>query len=450
MRIRSYWLVNLKNMLKFRKLINYIFPVWDFAYILQLEEYNLSRYWHQVSQRLFKRNFEQRDTLKYTARMKLTLLKFFVICAALITVAILLNPLLAASTVAVLPLTTPYLIGLSSFAISIPVRSVANRKLARAAKHFAAAYPQTKVIAITGSFGKTTAKYMLQHVMQYNYRVAIIPDNLNTALGIAEYILSNQLPKNLDILIVEIGAYTIGDIAQSAKITPPDYALLTILGDQHLERFGSKEKLVIGKSEIFTTNPRTICYTPSESINPIADAGIHTKQIVAVTVPQGQKSTPYLVQKIAEDLGVSTDSMQASLDTFVPPERRNNILVRQGVSIIDNSYNISPMVAHTILKEASETAQAQSKKLVVMTGGIGEQGAKEKQANIELASLLNQYATRVLLNPTVFSKHMLSTLVIPIQEIKINTDVTDNAAQYLDGDTELLLWLTGHSDLAYI
>jgi UDP-N-acetylmuramoyl-tripeptide--D-alanyl-D-alanine ligase len=437
-------------MSKLRKLVNNFLPLWDFAYILQLEEYQLSRYIAQVKLRLFKRNFEQRDHLHYTGRMKLTLLGFVGLLVLIIGVLFLLQPLVGIIGLLTTPLITPYLLVASSYLVGIPTHLLRQRTLRTATTTFKQTYPAVKVIGITGSFGKTTAKYLLQHVLQYNYRVAIIPDNINTALGIADYILANKIAPNTELLIVEMGAYTQGDIAETATLLPPDLAILTIFGDQHLERFGSQANLVTAKSEIFTTNPQTVCYMTSQSSSQLDSLPISTEQLVVIDAPQGEKSTHYLVAKVASDLGVSDESIQSSLTSFIPPGRRNNIIERQGVTIIDNSYNISPMVAAAMLQAAARTATAKGKKLVVMTGGISEQGTNSPQANQNLSTLLNTYADRVLLNPSVYAEHMYQTLTIPYQLAETGLSVSEQPATWLDGETELLLWLTDHSDLAYL
>jgi len=437
-------------MSKLRKLVNYYLPLWDFAYILQLEEYNLPRYIAQVKLRLFKRNFEQRDHLMYTGRMKLTFVAFVGSLTLVSAALFLLRPLAVVALLIAMPIITPYAIAICSYLVGVPTHIARVRTLKAAAAKFKQDFPQVTVVGITGSFGKTTAKYMLQHVLQYTHRVSIVPDNINTALGIANHILANKVPQNTELLIVEMGAYTQGDIAETATLLPPDFAILTILGDQHLERFGSQANLINGKSEIFTTNAKTVCYVTAKSASQINNQGISTKQLISIDAPQNKKSTPYLVAKIAVDLGVSNESIQSSLSSFVPPGRRNNIIERLGVTIIDNSYNISPMVAEAMLKEAAATAASLGKTLVVMTGGIGEQGTDGPQVNRNLAELLNTYAARAILNPSVFAEYMYQTLNIPYQIAENGLDVSEHPAGWLAGETELLLWLTGHGDLAYL
>lgn len=432
------------------KILNYYFPIRDFLYILQLEEYNLSRYWKQVSARLFKRNFEIRDQLVFTGRIKLICGLAFTIILVIGFLTYQIHATVFTFFIVAIPLLTPLLLLLASALVELPVTMSRKQTLIRAKNFFIKNYPDTKIVGITGSFGKTTTKYLLQSVLKYDFTVAIIPDNINTALGIANYILQKKLPTKIDLLIVEMGAYTQGDIKETATLLPPDLAIITILGDQHLERFGSKAHLIKGKSEIFTTNRNTSCYVTAIDFSLIEKADIETNQLQSVAVPKGKKSTEYLVKKLAADLGVGDESIQASCASFVTPERRNNQIVRQGVTIIDNSYNISPMVAETMLKEAAAVAAAQNKRLVVMTAGIGEQGSEGPAANTQFAILLNKYASRVILHPSIFITHITPTLQIPHVFTDMGLDVSEQPATWLDGTQELLLWLTDHSDLAYL
>ena len=433
------------------KFLNLFFPLWDFLYILQLEEYELKRYWWQVQRRLFKRGFQKRATLKYTGRIKVTIALLVTMLTAVILELLQMQMYVyTAVVVATLPLTIPYLIGFVSKLIGQVVTLQKNRQLRAATTYFKRNYPNTKVIAITGSFGKTTTKYMLQHVLQYDHNVAIIPNNINTGIGVAHHILANKVPTKTEWLIVEMGAYRQGDIAQTATVVVPDLAILTILGDQHLCRFGSHANLVAGKSEIFTTNKQTTCYVTTSSLGLIKEQRIATNQLVAVEVFKNQKSTAYLVKQLALDLGVSEESIDTSIANFAPPDRRNNIIERQGVTIIDNSYNISPMVAEAMLQEAAETAQTQSKKLVVMTGGIGEQGVAGPAANKQLGKLISKYAKRAILHPSIYIKAAESSLTVPFVYIPMGLDVSEKPADWLDGRTEILLWLTDHGDEAYL
>ena len=436
-----------------RKLINLFVPLRDFLYILQLEEYEHSRYLAQVQARLLKRGFEKRARLQYTGRMQLTY-GFAVLVLLMMVSGLFLLPISPYASVAVAlavtPFLTPFVILVVSLLVAVPVQIQKRRVLRRAASYFKQQYPDTKVIAITGSFGKTTVKYMLQHVLQYDYKTAIIPDNINTGIGIASYILRQKIPQNTEILIVEMGAYRRGDIAESTAVVSPNFSVLTILGDQHLERFGSYDNLVHGKAEIYTSAPNAICYTTTDAAEILTKHNIDTTRVTAVAAPKTPAAISSLVTALTLELGVNESSLTASLQSFTPPGRRNNIIKRDGVTIVDNSYNISPMAAEAMIKQGAETAKSAGKQLVVMTAGIGEQGIDAPRVNQEFGELLNKYATRVIIHPSIYLPDILKTLTVPYVCTDMGLTVSEHPADWLDGETEMLLWLTDHSDASYL
>lgn len=118
---------------------------------------------------------------------------------------------------------------------------------------------QVKFIGITGSYGKTSTKEFLYQLLSRRFRVAKTPANINTDIGVAQSIISNlQLQQSsLQYFIIEMGAYKIGEIADVCKITPPDFAILTGIGNQHLSLFGSKENLLLAKTELLRAVPKS-------------------------------------------------------------------------------------------------------------------------------------------------------------------------------------------------
>ncbi|MDD4761930.1 MAG: Mur ligase family protein, partial [Candidatus Pacebacteria bacterium] len=117
----------------------------------------------------------------------------------------------------------------------------ARKKLSRLSK--------IKIIGITGSYGKTTMKEMLFSVLSEKFKIAKTPENINTPLGIARFIL-RELPLETEIFIVEMGAYKKGDIKELCLLTPPDVAVLTGINESHLERFGNLSNTISAKFEI--------------------------------------------------------------------------------------------------------------------------------------------------------------------------------------------------------
>ena len=104
-------------------------------------------------------------------------------------------------------------------------------------------------IGITGSFGKTSVKNILTGILSQKYRVLSTPGSYNTPLGIS--LTVKKLDATHDIFIAEMGARHVGDISDLAAIVKPQYAVLTGVNTQHLESFGSEEKILETKFELF-------------------------------------------------------------------------------------------------------------------------------------------------------------------------------------------------------
>lgn len=107
------------------------------------------------------------------------------------------------------------------------------------------------VIGITGSYGKTTTKEILATILQEKFQVMKLSENINTDIGIADFILKNaKIFQKKAIFIVEMGAYKKGEIKRICDLVSPDYAMLTGINESHLERFGSLENTVEAKFEL--------------------------------------------------------------------------------------------------------------------------------------------------------------------------------------------------------
>ena len=104
-------------------------------------------------------------------------------------------------------------------------------------------------IGVTGSYGKTTVKKILDTILSQKYRVLATPESYNTPLGIS--LTVKKLDSTHDVFIAEMGARHKGDIADLAGIVKPQYAVLTGVNAQHLETFGTEENIKNAKFELF-------------------------------------------------------------------------------------------------------------------------------------------------------------------------------------------------------
>jgi UDP-N-acetylmuramoyl-tripeptide--D-alanyl-D-alanine ligase len=115
-------------------------------------------------------------------------------------------------------------------------------------------YPQLKVIGITGSYGKSSTKEFLAQILSAQHAVIKTPRNINTEIGIASFVLSANF-ENVDIFVVEMGAYKMGEIQKICDMVHPTIGILTAIAPQHLTLFGSMLNIQQAKYELLRSLP---------------------------------------------------------------------------------------------------------------------------------------------------------------------------------------------------
>jgi len=100
-----------------------------------------------------------------------------------------------------------------------------------------------KVIAITGSYGKTSTKEFLSTILSKKYKVLKTKEHQNSEIGVAKCILE-ELNNNHEIFIAEIGAYNKGKVKEVCFVIKPDIGIVTGVNEQHLALFGSLKNLL--------------------------------------------------------------------------------------------------------------------------------------------------------------------------------------------------------------
>lgn len=203
-------------------------------YLLQLENYNLARFWRLLFKRgTFAVPKEFRKPVKWTAK---TLILILLCLSQFILIYLFLASGLT-STIAWIILFYFYFFFFLSLAVVIfyPIDLLAKEIIIWRAKLKIRQYPKLQIIGIAGSYGKTTLKEVLAKVLAQKFNVLSTTDNLNVAVGIARLIIKKLTPKT-EILVIEMGEFYKNDIKQICKITPPDIAVVTGINEAHLER----------------------------------------------------------------------------------------------------------------------------------------------------------------------------------------------------------------------
>lgn len=430
-------------------LLRWWFPLRDWLYILQLEEYELLRYIKHIWPRLGTYGFEQRGVLDNTVHIRLLRCSWWIVLLGVTVCLSMVSGWLSAITIPlILPFITPYLLIPATLLVR-PLVGWQKRRELNDLQHARQAHPDVRIIAITGSYGKTTTKYALYQLLKERFATHLVPDNINTALGITHYIKQHPEALQQEYLIVEIGAYIIGDVRLLTDILTPDISVITAIGTQHLERFGSPAAIAQAKYEIFSFAPDATWFTTDRVREKLAEYEIQTDKLLVTNTNGSTTDNVTLAASIARHCGVSERFIADGIPKISLPNRRSNQYETNGVMLIDNSYNISPETVPAVLATAQMVASQAAKQLVVLTAGIGEQGNQSAIVNRAFGEMLNQYANRCIILNSIYAPDILETLTIPHTKTKKCIEVVTKPEQYIEGDKEILLTFPEHTDLAY-
>ena len=114
-----------------------------------------------------------------------------------------------------------------------------------------------KVVGITGSNGKTTTKDMTEAVLSAKYNVHKTQGNFNNHIGLPITIL--EMPSDTEVVILEMGMNHAGEIELLSKLAQPDIAVITMIGESHIEYLGSRAGIADAKMEITAGLKETGC-----------------------------------------------------------------------------------------------------------------------------------------------------------------------------------------------
>ena len=130
--------------------------------------------------------------------------------------------------------------------INEPIENNINKSFYNKAKRKLEEMPNMKVIGITGSYGKTSTKYIVSTILEQKYNVLMTPESYNTTMGVVRTI-NEKLNSTHEIFVCEMGAKNIGDIKEICDLVKPKYGILTAIGPQHLETFKTLENVRCSK-----------------------------------------------------------------------------------------------------------------------------------------------------------------------------------------------------------
>jgi len=277
-----------------------------------------------------------------------------------------------------------------------------------------------KVIAVTGSAGKTTTKNIINHVLKNNFKCFSSPKSFNNNIGVPLTVL--DAPEDSEILISELGSNHPGEIEQLTKIIQPDIAVITTICPAHLEGFGSidaiiKEKVSItaglragGKFFINGAIKKLVDYCRDKKLSfetfeipdfkLSGDKSTFIIDNVTVNLPLAGRANvenAMAAWAVCKNLGVSAVQFAGAVASIKPVDMRLEILKLGQCLVICDCYNANPGSMANALETLSLMAKQEGKRAVFICGKMGELGDQSEKLHAELGEKIAQYKIPVLL-----------------------------------------------------
>ena len=282
---------------------------------------------------------------------------------------------------------------------------------------------KAKLIAITGSYGKTTMKNLVAHILKSYGRVYATQSSFNGKLGVP-YTMA-ALPMDVDFAVIEMGIDEPGILRGYSKLCSPDIAMVTITGNAHLGKFGSLENVAQAKSEIFEflkpngtaiINQRDAFYDlladKTKGFQRITFSGLdgdkekeeNHAQVQCVHASHGidgstvelalagdvladkffipglskhWSSTLAGAMAVIHCLGLDVSKLSKALAGFELTQGRGNLVKSGNITIIDESYNAGPDSMAMALNSAAQLKTKLTKgRIIALLGDMLDLGEK--------------------------------------------------------------------------
>ncbi len=275
-------------------------------------------------------------------------------------------------------------------------------------------------IGITGSYGKTSTKFILKTILSEKYNVLATPGSYNTTMGNVRIIREELKPEH-EVFISEMGARKRFDIQEICQFVNPQIGLITSIGPQHLETFKKIENVAKTKGEllkgvtydgaVFLPKDNSHCfelykkdnhnkflYSSKKDGSDVYAKNIKvTKEGSTFTVVTkkgefecktkllGEHNVQNIIGcvAIAEYLGLSNKEIQRGIEKIEPVEHRLQLIPSQnGTTIIDDAFNSNPVGS----KMALDVIKQFEGRKIIITPGMVELGEEEYKLNKEFGA----------------------------------------------------------------
>ena len=365
--------------------------------------------------------------LVYTARVKRQIIVMVILAALLITLVLVFKAEWLAAAVSLI---CPWLLIYPMALITSPVEAAVRNHYLNEAKQILADHSDLIKIGITGSYGKTSTKNIMQAMISEAYNSLMTPASYNTPMGITRTIREMLKPIH-KVFVCEMGADHVGDITELMEFIHPSIGVVTTIGPQHLATFGSQENITREKMQMIEllpsnglgilnydnefirsykvkNNVRTVTYgIHTEGVDYLAkDITYHRNgsrftvvngddEVVIETKLLGEHNIQNILSAIAAAryLNVDWKTIQRAAKTMKQVEHRLELKTINGRRFIDDAFNSNPSGSAMALNVLSTMP---GRRLIV-TPGMIDLGKKQEEINKEFGKKMKDKADTVIL-----------------------------------------------------
>jgi len=262
---------------------------------------------------------------------------------------------------------------------------------------------RARIVAITGSTGKTSTKDILQAICAPHLRTVANEGNYNTEIGVPLTLC--RLEEDTELCISELAMRGPGQIAWLASFVRPEIAVITNIGPAHLEFLGSLENIAAAKAELIDAlPPGGIAVVPPE---PLLEPHLRRNDIVVRRVDleaplpfatsyssRHQLANTRIAVAVAAELGVPLP--QRELRVEFSKHREEELELADGVLILNDCYNANPVSMRAAIEQL--VARAAGRRRVAVLGDMRELGPDGPAYHDEIGELVRRLGIEVVIS----------------------------------------------------
>ncbi len=367
---------------------------------------------------------QAKKPLVYTARIKRLIAVYMILGVLVVSGAFFLKEVFLCSLVLIAAaFLTPHFVSLALL-LAEPMEKAVSRYYYNDAKKILASAKDLIIIGVTGSYGKTSMKYIITSLLSEKYDVLMTPGSFNTTMGVVRTIRENLKPTH-QVFVVEMGAKNKGDIKEICDLVKPHLGVISSIGPQHLETFKTIENIISTKFELADAvwknggtmflnfsneyiknhdlSGETVSFGNTDGCTYRAENMTYSSAGASFTVSGEEMKTALLGEfsavniaggiAVAKHLGVSSDDIKMSVRRLKAPEHRLELKKNPRYTVIDDAYNSNPGGSTAALK----TLALFGERKILVTPGMVELGDKEYELNKEMGRIAAHSADYIVL-----------------------------------------------------